>query len=1503
MGFSTTMASVRYFPGLKKLSIIHQNLQHIEGLDQCPNLQYLWLNENKLTQIEGLDGLTKLKELYIYSNQIKKLDNLPLPRLEVFWIFNNRISKIENLDKLKNLKVLWIGGNNIEKIGNGLAPLESLEEINLAGNKIGRFKEIPALDKLKNLKSLALKCIDFGENPVCSLCNYQTYALYHLNNITKLDNLVITEQSRHLADATFLKKKMYYNMRIKTLKRNTSNVIMKSSSYMNSRITEINSNLNILIKLKKEIERELVESNNATDANKEYIKSLESKMLFVSDSINSKYVEAEDIRKNFDVMKDKIESISDQNVKRLLLELDTGGNIRLEEGKPGDVWFHSCVDLVKSRFFANDFESLGIHSMKVNRVTRIHNRFLRNRFEIQLESLVDITDQSYKRSLEYLFYSGDPQEIFSIVEDGFPNAKHYEKEGMDTAVPLSNSVSVCELPRLMKDPRLKRKDKSETINGTLLIAKVFLGSFTHEQSSRTNKSTIKSPNNTKPTRSRITPSKYPNYDSIYLIKSGDTKQRMWFIFDNKLILPEYLIEYEFERDFGPSDIDSGPKYNPIDFILSEIKPQSDVDAMDIRSFASPFFNFASYCQSLYDQDSDVCSIALSMNPVLKPHPMIQSINPEVLTQITNTNDFTQITYLNLHGNGLKQISGLDSLVNLKTLVLSFNEIQLIEGLKFLTKLEVLELGYNLIKRIEGIETLEQLKVLELNNNLLYRLEDINIVKNSCPELIELNLMNNAICEVRSFRYIVIRRFPNLVKLDNMELTEEEKKFASEKLNVLTDSLIIEALKTKKDSKLSMEEEEEMSVIPFDTSEGWEKKVIELNVSNKRLRRIQNIESLTQLKKISFAHNEISRIEGLTECMKLEELNLEDNRIMKIEGLSSLLNLRRLELGKNKISRLENLDLLVRLTQLSIEDNEIESLAGIGELVNLMELYIGNNRIESIKEVHFLKKLPKLIILDMSGNGLCREKNYRWYFIYNLRKLKVLDGISIDSSEVSKAKSEFCGKITIDMLGEKIGHLKFDSVMELDLSSCGVKSISHLETFTHLRDLNLEQNQLSSIQGLENLSSLVILRLSGNRLEANHPSKIQAFGKFIGNLINLEILTLDSNHISNIPALQLYKLPQLRVLSLRNNEIQKIEGLEGLTQLQELILDKNKIRNIDEKVLSVCQNLRQLHIEENSLRSLDGLKDLPNLNSLFLGCNRIIDLSEIDKLTTLIRLKEIVLSFNPIARKSLYRPSLIHKIPSLLFIDGKEVLSEERERSLLFFAQDYFQHANTNPMSNVQLNNALPNQLSNPINGFGNNLQQQQQQQQQIDPNRQYQGGSRIPVKINSVNFEYSKDNLHQNPQQSMNLQYGQSLQQAQQAYSSNPNNQGYSSNPGYQGIAFPTQNVIGYTQGQVAIANQREVDRILAQATGSNMPKSSQSRNNSEDNSIRPRVKSGRSTGSSSSGSGSTNPLPPQTMTQIMGQQPQLNSRSNTKSSRSNNGNNIYRSKKQQPTAPMFPKV
>jgi len=109
------------------------------------------------------------------------------------------------------------------------------------------------------------------------------------------------------------------------------------------------------------------------------------------------------------------------------------------------VWYSSCVDLVNSRFLASEYAELGISGLRVTRVTRVHNRHLRNRFEERLEGMVNVADAGYKRSLEYLFFGEHPHlpgELMRAMEEGFRPAAEYEETYGDAAVPLSNSVAL-----------------------------------------------------------------------------------------------------------------------------------------------------------------------------------------------------------------------------------------------------------------------------------------------------------------------------------------------------------------------------------------------------------------------------------------------------------------------------------------------------------------------------------------------------------------------------------------------------------------------------------------------------------------------------------------------------------------------------------------------------------------------------------------------------------------------------------------------------------------------------------------------------------------------------------------------------------------------------------------------------------------------------------------------------------------------------------------------------
>ena len=78
--------------------------------------------------------------------------------------------------------------------------------------------------------------------------------------------------------------------------------------------------------------------------------------------------------------------------------------------------------MIKSRFHPEDLMKDVIMGINIKRVIRIHNRFLKNKFEAKMEVLTDLTSVSTRKQLEYLFYGIDPNipsELEHVIEEGF----------------------------------------------------------------------------------------------------------------------------------------------------------------------------------------------------------------------------------------------------------------------------------------------------------------------------------------------------------------------------------------------------------------------------------------------------------------------------------------------------------------------------------------------------------------------------------------------------------------------------------------------------------------------------------------------------------------------------------------------------------------------------------------------------------------------------------------------------------------------------------------------------------------------------------------------------------------------------------------------------------------------------------------------------------------------------------------------------------------------------
>ena len=106
------------------------------------------------------------------------------------------------------------------------------------------------------------------------------------------------------------------------------------------------------------------------------------------------------------------------------------------------------------------------------------------------------------------------------------------------------------------------------------------------------------------------------------------------------------------------------------------------------------------------------------------------------------------------------------------------------------------------------------------------------------------------------------------------------------------------------------------------------------------------------------------------------------------------------------------------------------------------------------------------------------------FRLRLRRLKVLDGVSVNADETSKSREAYSGKLTRDIVVEKAKQRALSDVARMDFTHEKLRDVSVLQSLElhALRELNLDHNHLTSFDYILSLTGLVVLRLNHNRIE-------------------------------------------------------------------------------------------------------------------------------------------------------------------------------------------------------------------------------------------------------------------------------------------------------------------------------------------------------------------------------------------------------------------------------------
>ncbi|RHY29957.1 hypothetical protein DYB32_004744 [Aphanomyces invadans] len=161
-----------------------------------------------------------------------------------------------------------------------------------------------------------------------------------------------------------------------------------------------------------------------------------------------------------------------------------------------------------------------------------------------------------------------------------------------------------------------------------------------------------------------------------------------------------------------------------------------------------------------------------------------------------------------------------------------------------------------------------------------------------------------------------------------------------------------------------------------------------------------------LKVLSLSFKNVFKIDNLVTLKNLVKLQLDNNVIQEIEGISHLTSLTWLDLSFNNIAEIKGLETLTKLQDLTLYNNNISKLENLDTLKSLQVLSVGNNSLATTDGLLYLKCLDGLRVLNLEGNPVCSDPEYRSFVLAHLDKLKYLDYSLVDMAEVVQAREQY-----------------------------------------------------------------------------------------------------------------------------------------------------------------------------------------------------------------------------------------------------------------------------------------------------------------------------------------------------------------------------------------------------------------------------------------------------------------------------------------------------------------
>ena len=686
------------------------------------------------------------------------------------------------------------------------------------------------------------------------------------------------------------------------------------------------------------------------------------------------------------------------------------------------------------------------------------------------------------------------------------------------------------------------------------------------------------------------------------------------------------------------------------------------------------------------------SVRFSFKSDAQANAFCRAMNKHEVTGITS-DDALRFTTLRISGREVDDISFLKYFKNLTSLEISNMPITDISCLKSLIHLENLTISNCLVSDLSPLIYMSELKNLTLCDNDIRFLDPLA----GLPQLSVLDIRNNKINDLTPLASVTsltsltqagnfVPDYSVLSALPVLEATDFGNQHRLPSPVVTIDNPEAEAIVRAAVNK------PEGNLLVSDVS-----KIKSLNLNGLGLYHVDFLRNFTGLTELVITNNRLTNLEAISGLFRLEKLQVKGNpvydffclgelRQLKQEDVDFYLNLRYeakkidfpsanvrdmilKKLGRYRWNDTRQDDLypqdVLSITSLSF-DEHVHTTDFLRYFVNLKELALNDHG--TISDISALGQLPYLEKVSLRNNDISdltpltqckflREADLTGNLIVDLSPIAQMESLSVlilnDNNQIESV--------------EKLSTLP--NLQSLSINNTRIVDISPLSKLKTLERLSLVNNRIEDARPLHTLLSLQYLDLSNNKLVTISSLRtlvnlqtLHVHGNSLTNLNGIETMAVlnnlgfDRNQISDLtPASH---CSQLTVLSGQENLLTDISPLMKLTALERVWLDHNQISQLEP--LSGLVNLKLLSITHNHVVDLSPIGDLRGLKSLYSFGNRIQDytpllgaysLSEFDHLAHLISTeKKIVFPLHPLTERS----TVEKIIRDVLGIPGRDI---------------------------------------------------------------------------------------------------------------------------------------------------------------------------------------------------------------------------------------------------------